>query len=132
MTEVQFPANEGPSLFPRGDNYEIVEYILNEILKSSYPEPLGQFQPNLAPSILEGNSCLFKWRTIKFSKSRQWVFSSLNQRYDLHVIMCVYWLNYFPKWAMWPMGLFFIINYLYGLFFFIFVILRTDYIYFTW
>ena len=51
----------------------------------------------------EGDSSLFKWRTIKISLSKRWVFSSLNQRYD--IIICVYWdLNCFLGSAMWPMG----------------------------
>ena len=37
---------------------------------SSSPEPLGQFQPNLAQSIPEGDSSLFKWRAPPFSKGR--------------------------------------------------------------
>ena len=36
------------------------------------------------------------------------VFSSLNQRYD--IIICVYWFEFFLRWAMWPMGLLFVIN----------------------
>ena len=43
-------SNKGPHPFPRGDN-EIAKYI-DDILKSSSLEPLGQFQPNLAQSIL--------------------------------------------------------------------------------
>ena len=56
--------------FPRGDNYDIIKYI-NKIFKSYNPEPLGQFQLNLARSILGWRDIsLFKWRTIKYSKSR--------------------------------------------------------------
>ena len=37
--------------FPRGDKYEIAKYI-NKIRKNnSSPEPLDQFQPNIAQSI---------------------------------------------------------------------------------
>ena len=39
--------NEGPYIFPRGDNYKIAK-----IWKSSSIEPLGQFQQNLAKIIL--------------------------------------------------------------------------------
>ena len=49
---IQVCSNEGPSPFPRGDNNEILKIHIYEILKSSFPEPLGQFQPILAQSIL--------------------------------------------------------------------------------
>ena len=39
--------NKGPCIFPRGDDYNIVK-----MKESSSVEPLGQFQPNLAKSIL--------------------------------------------------------------------------------
>ena len=39
---IQVCSNEGPPAFPRGDNYEIPK----KKLKSSTPEPLGQYQPN--------------------------------------------------------------------------------------
>ena len=45
--------------FLRGDNYEIVKNTLTILKKSSPPEPLGQFQPNLTQSILG-------WRGFKF------------------------------------------------------------------
>ena len=41
----------GPSSFPRGDIYEIAKLHLKKKKKTT-PEPLGQFQPNLAQSIL--------------------------------------------------------------------------------
>ena len=57
---IQIGSNEGPQPFPRGDNYEIVEYI-DEIKKSSSQEPLGQCQQNLAQSIRgEGDSSLLQ------------------------------------------------------------------------
>ena len=43
-------SNEEPCPFPRGDNFKWQKYI-DEIPKSSSPEPLCQFQPNLAKSI---------------------------------------------------------------------------------
>ena len=49
---IQVCSNEGPRPLRRGDNYEKVKIHFNEILKSSSPEPLGQFQPILAQSIL--------------------------------------------------------------------------------
>ena len=48
---IQVCTNKGPHLFPRGDNYEISK-IHCRLLKSYSPEPLGQFQPNFAQSIL--------------------------------------------------------------------------------
>ena len=48
---IQVCTNEEPRLVPRGDNYEIAKYT-DEINKSSSQEPLGQFQTNLAQSIL--------------------------------------------------------------------------------
>ena len=50
-------SNEGPGLFPRGDNYDLIAKI--HWRKFCSPEPLGQFQPNLAQSILG-------WRSFKF------------------------------------------------------------------
>ena len=55
---IQVYSNEGSHPFPKEDNYEKWKYI-DEILKSSSPEPLGQFQPNKAESILG-------WRRFKF------------------------------------------------------------------
>ena len=40
-----------PCPFPRGDNYEIGKIQINEIWKTSSPEPLGQFHQNLAQTI---------------------------------------------------------------------------------
>ena len=56
---IQICSNEGPLPFPRGDNYEIAKIHWQNFKKSSSPEPLGQFQPNLAQSILG-------WREFKF------------------------------------------------------------------
>ena len=47
---IQVYSKEGPSRFPRGDNNKLKENTLKKLLKSS-PEPLAQFQPNLAQSI---------------------------------------------------------------------------------
>ena len=62
-------SKEGPP-FPRGDNNNITKiHRLN--LKSSSPEPIDQFQSNLAqlkhPCMGKGNSSFFfKWRTTLF------------------------------------------------------------------
>ena len=50
-----------PCPFPRGDNYEIGKIQINEIWKSSSPEPLGQFHQNLAQTI-------FGWLGFSFSQ----------------------------------------------------------------
>ena len=55
-------SNEGPTLFLREIITKKRKYI-DEIKKSSSPEPLGQFQPNLAQSILG-------WMGFKFVKRR--------------------------------------------------------------
>ena len=48
---IQVCSNEGPRPSPRGDNGEIVKLYL-KYLKSSSPEPLSKFQPNLTHCIL--------------------------------------------------------------------------------
>ena len=48
---IQDCSNEGPHRFPKGENEGPQKYI-EEILISSSPEPLGQFQPIWAKSIL--------------------------------------------------------------------------------
>jgi hypothetical protein len=45
-------ANEGWRPSPRGDNSKRVKIYPKKFLKSSSPEPLGQFQPELAEIIL--------------------------------------------------------------------------------
>ena len=55
---IQGCSNERTHPFPRGDNYKKAK-INCWIKKTSSPEPLGQFQPNLAQSILG-------WRRFKF------------------------------------------------------------------
>ena len=56
---IQVCSKEGPRPFPRGDNYEIVKIQWRNLKTWSSPEPLGQFQPKLAQSILG-------WRGFKF------------------------------------------------------------------
>ena len=68
-----------PALF-QGDIITKKRKYMNKILKSSSPEPLSKFQPNLAQSILV-------WRGFKY------FFSSLNKRYDIFI--CVYWFELF-------------------------------------
>ena len=46
---IQVCSNEEFRLFPRGDNYKKRKYYA-DLKKSFSPEPLGQFQPNLAKS----------------------------------------------------------------------------------
>ena len=49
---IQLRSNEGPHPFPRGDNSEIAKIHGRNLKKSSSPEPLSQFQPNLTQNIL--------------------------------------------------------------------------------
>ena len=69
VKEILVCSKEGPHLFPKGDNYEKAKHI-DEIKKSSPPEPPIQFQPNMAQGFLG-------WRGFKsvqmkglFSKGR--------------------------------------------------------------
>ena len=52
MKGIQVCTNEEPRPLAIGDNHEKAKKNIEEIKKSSSPEPLGQFQPNLAQSIL--------------------------------------------------------------------------------
>ena len=69
---------------------------MTKLKKSSSPEPLSQFQPILAQSIIG-------WGGFKFLlKKKQSIIlkllmfsSSLNQRYD--IIICVYWFELFSQ-----------------------------------
>ena len=45
-------SNEKPQFFPRGD-YKKLTKIHDEIKKSSSPHPVGQFQQNLAQSMIQ-------------------------------------------------------------------------------
>ena len=47
VKDIQVCSNEGSCPFHRGDNYKIAKSV-DEIKKFSSPDPLGQFQPNLA------------------------------------------------------------------------------------
>ena len=53
----QVCSNEGPHLFPGGDNYKIAKIHLRRI-KVFFSKSLGQFQPNLA-------QCILGWRGFK-------------------------------------------------------------------
>ena len=60
---------KGFTLF-QGEIFTKLQKYIDEF-KSSSPEPLGQFQPNLAQIILEWRKIKFiKWRTPPFSKGR--------------------------------------------------------------
>ena len=48
---IQFSSNAGSCLSPRGDKSEIVN-VYSKYFKIFFPEPPGQFEPNLAQSIL--------------------------------------------------------------------------------
>ena len=55
----QVYSNEWPHPFPRGENFKIVKLLFKNLWKPSSLESLGQFQPNLAQSILW-------WKGFKF------------------------------------------------------------------
>ena len=58
--EFNFVQMKGPALFSRGDNYEISKKHWDFFfLKPSSPEPLSQFQLNMA-------RCILGWRGFKF------------------------------------------------------------------
>ena len=66
----KFVRMKGHVLLHGGDNSEIVNFY-SKYIKTSSPEPLGQFEPNLAQSILG-------WRGFKFVQMKghtlfQWV-----------------------------------------------------------
>ena len=90
------PSSKGKQL-PNSKN------TFTKLKKSSSPEPLSHFQPNMAQSILG-------LRGFKFLQMKNQLFLikfflySLNQRYDIIIFgsLC------FLRWAMWPMGLLFI------------------------
>ena len=68
----------------------------DENKRSSSPEPLSQFQPNLAQSILGWrDSILYKKEPFNSHKDNNDFFSSLNQHYD--IIICVYWFELFSQ-----------------------------------
>ena len=99
VKRIQVCWNEGSYPFPKEDKMKIVKYK-----KSSSPEPLCQFQPNLTWSILG-------WKGLKFiiikdhfnSQNRD---HSLNQCYSIIID-----LNWFLVWAMCPTGLlFYLVN----------------------
>ena len=79
-------------------------------------EPLGQFQPNLAQSILRwrGFKLTLQIRNIQFSKIRFSLSLSPSPSLSLSLSLnnhsfakCVCYLEMFLRWAMWPMGLLF-------------------------
>ena len=64
-------SSEGPCLFPRGDNYEISKIhwqTLKTLILQNHWANFNQIWHKA--SLGEGNSRLFIWTTIKFSKSR--------------------------------------------------------------
>ena len=81
--------------------------------KSSSPESLGQFQPNLA-------QCIFGWKGFKFIQMKN--HSILVVRGDngfflllINIMILsnvLIDLNCFLRWAMWPMDLLFLLSFL--------------------
>ena len=77
---IQVCSKEGSRPFPRGDNYEIVK-IHWQNLKTSSPEPLSKFQPNLAQSILG-------WRGFKFIQMKGFRFFKRGDNNEMMKIHC--------------------------------------------
>ena len=76
---------------------------MTKLKKNSSPEPLSQFQPILAQSILGlGDSSFFKWKKkpINYYKVNKFFCYSCSTFWYID-------LNCFLRWAMWPMGLLF-------------------------
>ena len=71
-------------------------------------EPLSQFQQNLAQSILEWRGLKFMQIKGHFNSQKDIRIFYLNQCYCIIIALhrCVYWLELFVRWAMWPVGLF--------------------------
>ena len=78
--EFKFVQMKGPSLFQ-------VEIIMNSQILKSLPEPLGQFQPNLAQSIhgWRGFNFLTNEEPFKSQKGDTDFFPFLNQCYDIFI-----------------------------------------------
>ena len=100
-------SNKGSRHFPRRDDNKITKNMLKKFLKSSSLEPLCQFRPNLAQSILG-------WRGLKFSYIKDYlilrkeqIFFSLNLCYSIIKLCTTVFIDskLFLRWAIWPMGL---------------------------
>ena len=79
MKGIQDCSNEGSHPFPKGENEGPQKYI-EEILISSSPEPLGQFQPIWAQSILG-------WRGFKLTKKG--LFNSQKGDNDIFLLISI-------------------------------------------
>ena len=68
---IKFCSNEGPRPFPRGDNYEISKIPWQNLTNLLLKNHLTNFNQTFhSASLGEGDSGLFKWRTIQFSWSK--------------------------------------------------------------
>ena len=68
---------------------------------------VGQFQPNLAQSILMYRGLKFKKKEDFSILKKEILIFSLNQHYGIIIALCTnfYWLELFLGWALWPTGL---------------------------
>ena len=102
MKGIQVCSNEGPRLFPRGDNYEIVKIHWRNwknLLLQNHWANLNQTW-HKASWVKGIQVCSNEEPAINSPKINDVFFSSLNQRVFID-------LNCFHRWAMWPMGLLF-------------------------
>ena len=81
---IQVCTNEKPRPFPGEDNYEIAKIHWRNFNIFLLQNPLANFNQTWHKASLgEGNSSLFKWRTVQFSKVDNvlYVFSSPNESF---------------------------------------------------
>ena len=88
---IQVCSNEGPNPFPRGGNDKIAKIHKWNFKKCSSAEPLGQFQPNLALSILWVKGIWFcsNEEPFNFHEVDNCFFYSLNQLYDNNIYLLI-------------------------------------------
>ena len=102
-------SNEGPCPFPRGDNSEIAKIHWRNLKNSLLQKYWANFiQTWHKASLGEGSAINFKQiRTISFLKKEILSFFFLDQHYSINKAWhkCIYWLELFLRWVIWPMGL---------------------------
>ena len=60
-----------------------MQKYIDKFKKSSSPEPLGQFQPNLAQvSLDEEDSSLFKWRAHSFPRGDNYEITKIHYKFE--------------------------------------------------
>ena len=99
VTGIQVCSNEGHRPFPKGDNCEIAK-IHRRNLKIFFSRTIGPISTKLG---------ILGCRGFKFVQIKN---HSILMKWDngvlIMIIICVYWLNCFLRWAIWPIGLLFI------------------------